>query len=167
MSKKEGKNELTPQQEMFCRYVVDAYGNNPNGVLVVAYRKAYNAEKGNSNTHYKEASKLMDNPKIKQRIEQLRESMNCKRNIERVAFENLMASIIVADPLDLYEVDNDTEEERPRKLWEIPKALRKMLSVGHHQGQPFYYFDKEAAYKRLMQSKGFDKPEFDPMGAWG
>ena len=38
---------LTPQQEMFCQYVVDAYGTDTRGILVSAYRKAYNCDTNN------------------------------------------------------------------------------------------------------------------------
>ena len=65
MARAKNKNGLTHQQELFCQYVVDAYGNNKRGILVTAYRMAYNCKNdAKSNTHYANASRLMSDSKI-------------------------------------------------------------------------------------------------------
>ena len=44
MARVKNRHGLTPQQELFCQYVVDAYGTDTKGILVAAYRKAYNCK---------------------------------------------------------------------------------------------------------------------------
>ena len=57
---------LTAKQEAFCRNIVEGCKQ------IDAYKRAYNAEKMTDNSIYCEASKLMDNPNIAQRIAELR-----------------------------------------------------------------------------------------------
>lgn len=57
--------DLTPKQEAFIRFYLET------GVAAEAYRKAYNAKAMSDNAIYVEASKLLDNPKIAVKVEQL------------------------------------------------------------------------------------------------
>lgn len=63
---------LTPKQEKFCHAIVDGK------TQVDAYKEAYNTKNMADNSIYVEASKLMDNPKIAQRIAELRERIDNK-----------------------------------------------------------------------------------------
>lgn len=64
---KDPKTGLTPKQEEFVRQVVIL------GKQGMAYRKAYDAKGMSQNAVDREASLLMDNPKIAQRVAELRE----------------------------------------------------------------------------------------------
>lgn len=57
---------LTPKQENFCIVYLET------GNASEAYRQSYNAENMSQNALNREASVMLDNPKIAQRIEQLR-----------------------------------------------------------------------------------------------
>lgn len=63
---------LTPKQERFCHGIVDGK------TQFDAYKEAYNTKNMANNSIYVEASKLMDNPKIAQRIAELRERIDNK-----------------------------------------------------------------------------------------
>lgn len=64
---------LTPKQEKFCQCIVDGMSQAD------AYRTAYNTENMVNESIYCEASKLMNNPNVAQRIEDLRaEIVNAK-----------------------------------------------------------------------------------------
>lgn len=60
---------LTQKQEMFARAIVE--GKNQAD----AYRSSYNAKKMSDNAIYREASLLMSNPNIAQRINELRDQL--------------------------------------------------------------------------------------------
>lgn len=57
---------LTPKQENFCIVYLET------GNASEAYRQSYNAKNMSQNALNREASVMLDNPKIAQRIEQLR-----------------------------------------------------------------------------------------------
>ena len=58
--------KLTAKQEAFCQGIADGLGQAD------AYRAAYDADNMKENSVYVQASKLMKNPKIAQRIADLR-----------------------------------------------------------------------------------------------
>ena len=156
MSRKKDKNGLTPQQELFCQYVVDAYGNDTRGVLVAAYRKAYNCKSdAKANTHYTSASLLMNNPKIAQRVEELREEQARLATISREKLISDDVKILELDPLDLWIFDERKKVWRMRYLHEIPKAVRKLLKFTRGGKGVIPDVDKDAAKKRLIDVLGF------------
>lgn len=156
MARKKDKNGLTHQQELFCQYVVDAYGTDTRGVLVTAYRKAYNCKSdAKSGTHYTSASLLMKDPKITQRIEQLREEREklCTISRERIISDDV--KILEMDPLDLWILDEKAHQWRMRYLHEIPKGTRKLLKFIRVGKRMIPDIDKDAAKKRLIDVLGF------------
>lgn len=152
------KNEygLTPQQELFCQYVVDAYGNDGRGILVNAYRKAYNCKNdAQAATHYSNASRLMDNSKIIARVEQLREEQSRLASISRERMISDDVSILDLDPLDLWIVDEKTLQWRMRYLHEIPRRIRKILKFTRNGKKIIPDVDKDAARRRLIDVLGY------------
>lgn len=77
---------LTQKQEAFALAVFEGKSQAD------AYRLAYSTENMSDNAIYSEASKLMDNPKVSQRLAQLREKQAERTNVTaddivRVAWE--------------------------------------------------------------------------------
>ena len=64
---------LTAKQEAFCQGIADGLGQAD------AYRAAYDAEDMKENSVYVQASKLMKNPKISQRIAELKSQVQEKQ----------------------------------------------------------------------------------------
>lgn len=156
MARKKDKNGLTAQQELFCQYVVDAYGNETRGVLVAAYRKAYNCKSdAKANTHYTSASLLMSNPKIAQRVEELREEQARLATISREKLISDDVRILELDPLDLWIFDEKKKVWRMRYLHEIPKSIRKLLKFTRGGKGVIPDVDKDAAKKRLIDVLGY------------
>jgi phage terminase small subunit len=60
---------LTAKQEKFVQGIIEGKSQ------AEAYRSAYNCEKMSDNAIYREASLLIDTPKIAQRLKELREQM--------------------------------------------------------------------------------------------
>ncbi len=156
MARVKNKHGLTPQQELFCQYVVDAYGTDTKGILVAAYRKAYNCKNdAQANTHYANASRLMANSKIRARVEQLREEQARLASISRERIISDDVSILDLDPLDLWTIDSKTGRWRMRYLHEIPKKTRKLLKFVRVGKNIVPEVDKDAAKKRLIDVLGF------------
>lgn len=57
---------LTAKQETFVQKIIEGYSQAD------AYRSAYNTKRMSDNAIYREASLLMSNPKVTQRLEELR-----------------------------------------------------------------------------------------------
>lgn len=156
MARVKNKHGLTHQQELFCQYVVDAYGNNPKGILVEAYRRAYNCRNdAQSSTHYSNASRLMDNSKIKARIEQLQEQQARLATISRERIISDDVALLDIDPLDLWIQDEKSGKWRMRFLNEIPKRIRKLIKFVRVGKNIIPDIDKDAARKRLIDVLGF------------
>lgn len=156
MTRIKNKNGLTPQQELFCQYVVDAYGNDSRGILVNAYRKAYNCKNdAHAATHYSNASRLMDNSKIIARVEELREEQARLASISRERMISDDVCILDLDPLDLWIIDEKTHQWRMRYLHEIPKRIRKILKFTKNGKRVIPDVDKDAARKRLIDVLGY------------
>lgn len=156
MTRAKNKHGLTHQQELFCQYVVDAYGCDTKGVLVAAYRKAYNCKNdAKAATHYNNAHMLMNKSEIIARIEQLREEQARLATISRERLVSDDVNIIETDPLDLWTIDEETGLWRMRKLHEIPKKTRKLLKFTRVGKNIVPEVDKDAAKKRLIDVLGF------------
>ena len=156
MARKKDKNGLTAQQELFCQYVVDAYGNDTRGVLVAAYRKAYNCKSdAKADWHYTRASELAKDSKIAGRIEQLREEQARLATISREKLVSDDVKILELDPLELWVFDERKKAWRMRYLHEIPKSTRKLLKFTRGGKGVIPDVDKDAAKKRLIDVLGF------------
>ena len=66
---------LTPKQDNFCRLYIEL------GNASEAYRQAYDAEDMNQNTVNKNASVLLENPKIATRLNQIRSEHMKRHNL--------------------------------------------------------------------------------------
>lgn len=156
MTRIKNQHGLTPQQEMFCQYVVDAYGADTRGILVTAYRKAYNCKNdAQASTHYANASRLMDNSKILARVEQLQEARSRLATINRERIISDDVKILDLDPLSLWIEDEKTHQWRMRYLHEIPKDIRRLLKFTRNGRRLVPDVDKDAAKKRLIDVLGF------------
>ena len=151
MARIKNKHGLTPQQEMFCQYVVDAYGTDTRGILVAAYRKAYNCQTDKEYWHYSKASELYKDGKIRDRIEQLQEERARLATISRERIISDDVKILDLDPLALWIEDEKTHQWRMRYLHEIPKETRRLLKFTRNGRRLVPDVDKDAAKKRLIE----------------
>lgn len=67
--KRKGESMLTDKQEKFVQNIIQGMNQAD------AYRSAYDARKMSDNAIYREASLLMSNPKVTQRISELRSEL--------------------------------------------------------------------------------------------
>lgn len=105
--------KLTPKQENFCLAYLET------GNASEAYRRAYDAESMSEQVVWKEASKLLDNPKVAVRLDELREPI-LKRHA--ITVDDLLAELEEARRLAL-----ETEAPAPAVSATMGKA--KLLGL--------------------------------------
>lgn len=88
---------LTEKQERFCRHYLDTDGNASE-----AYRMSYDTTKMQPSTVHYSAWELMNNPKVTQRIDELRAERREATEEQRKEIEARFIDIINADPSELY-----------------------------------------------------------------
>lgn len=158
MARAKDKKGLTYQEEKFCQYVVDAYGTGTRGVLVKAYRMAYNCKSdAKAETHYNNAHKIFKRGEIRARIEQLQEEVEKERTITRERMITRNVEILEGDPLISQKEDIETGQYVWKRLNEIPLKWRKLVTPMIYRGRMIYVLDKKTAEQNIMKMCGFDK----------
>ncbi len=160
MARKKNRHGLTPQQEAFCQAYVDAYGTEEHGIIVAAYRKAYNCKSdAQASTHYTKASVLMKEEKIRKRIEQLEEERRKLCSISKEELISRNAKILTTDPLRLMKLDPTTGNYIARRLNEMPVNIRMLVTPQVVHGRMMYVLDKRTAQQVLIDLCGYDAPK--------
>lgn len=145
MASKEDK-PLTLKQEKFCQYYVDIEGNASE-----AYRMAYNASKMKAESIWTEASLLLSSPKVSQRINEIREQRAKDSVVERKAVEKVLYDIVMADPKDLYILDETTGKVKLKRPDQMPKRIRNaMKKITNKKGEVSYEFTGKTEAARLL-----------------
>jgi len=107
---------LTEQQEKYCVNIVSGMSQT------AAYKDAYDAKDMKIESIYVEASKLMDNPKITLRIEELRKEARSDRIINTIQKKELLTQWIYdadtskTDRLKALDILNKMDGEYTEKI---------------------------------------------------
>ena len=153
MARRKNDKGLTHQQELFCQYMVDAYGDNQERIQLTAYRMAYNCKSDNPKAYIwqsSEASKLMNDPKITQRISELEGE---QAELLTLTMEEIVSNDVKAyklDPLMFLKWDGEAGRYRPRRLEEFPKSVRVLLRSSFVNGIKVYHVDKDRCLDRII-----------------
>lgn len=147
---------LTEKQERFCRHYLDTEGNASE-----AYRMAYDTTKMQPSTVYQCSSELMNNPKITQRIDELRAERREDTEEQRKEVEARLIDIINADPSELYYTDPTTGQARIRQPWQLSKKMRHAVKAirGKGEGISYELHGKIEAARLLGSWNGWDAPQ--------
>lgn len=145
MASKEDR-ALTLKQENFCQYYVDIEGNASE-----AYRMAYNTSKMKAESIWTEASLLLSNPKVSQRINEIKEKRAEDSAVRREAVEKVLYDIVMADPKDLYVLDDLTGKVKLKRPDQMPKRIRNaMRKITNKKGEVSYEFTGKTEAARLL-----------------
>ena len=150
------ERRLTEKQEKFCQFYLDTDGNASE-----AYRMAYDASNMQPNSVWNTASILLDNPKVTQRIDEIRAERAAASVVERQRVERVLMDIIEADPNDLYIVDPKSGRIKMRTPCQLPKRMRNALKkIKNSKGVVEYEFNGKVEAARLLGSwNGWDAPK--------
>lgn len=147
---------LTEKQEKFCQSYLDTDGNASE-----AYRMAYDTSNMKPESVWTNASQLLDNTKVAQRIDEIRAERAAETVVERKKVEKVLMDIITADPNDLYTVDPKTGRIKMKSPNQLPKRMRNALKkIKNDRGKVEYEFNGKVEAARLLGSwNGWDAPK--------
>lgn len=150
------QHKLTEKQERFCRHYLDTDGNASE-----AYRMAYDTTKMQPSTVYHSAWELMNNPRIAQRIDEIRAERREATDEQRKEIEARLIDIINADPSELYYTDPTTGQARIRQPWQLSKKMRHAVKAirGKGDGISYELHGKIEAARLLGSWNGWDAPQ--------
>ena len=158
--KKDNTRPLTPKQELFCQHYVDI------GNASEAYRLAYNCEKMKQSSVWSLACRLLDNVKVRSRVEELQQQQAERFKVNRAKVEKVLMGIVEVDPTDMYYVDENGKPrlKAPNQMPEhIRKSLKKIKNT--KRGEVSYEFNgKTEAAKLLASMNGWEAPKKVEMG---
>lgn len=149
-------DNLTEKQEKFCRAYIDTDGNGAE-----AYRMSYNCESMKPNAIYVEAHKLLRDPKISLRIDEIRAERAEASKVDRTKVEQVLMDIVTADVNDLYSIDPVSGKIKLKSPNQLPKKARNALKkIKNNRGVVEYEFNGKVEAARLIGSwNGWDAPK--------
>ena len=157
---------LTIKQENFCNYYVEC------GNASEAYRRAYNAGKMTDKQVWEESSKLLNSPKVTQRVEQLKSELSSRANVTKERIINELASMAFSSIADMQ--NTWIERKEFEKLSASQKASIKNIStkvikknIGTNDDPEYVdvefvkieLYDKIKAIEVLNKMLGYNEPE--------
>ena len=154
MAQDNNKDRLTPKQEMFCQHYVDI------GNASEAYRLSYNCANMKQSTVWDCACKLLANPKVAHRVEELMAKRAEETKVDRKRVEEVLMGIVDLDPAEMYYVDEETGKVRLKSPNQMPTRMRKALKkIKNKFGEITYEFNgKTEAAALLAKMNGWEAP---------
>ena len=154
MAQDNNKDRLTPKQEMFCQHYVDI------GNASEAYRLSYNCANMKQSTVWDCACKLLANPKVAHRVEELMAKRAEETKVDRKRVEEVLMGIVDLDPTEMYYVDEETGKVRLKSPNQMPTRMRKALKkIKNKFGEITYEFNgKTEAAALLAKMNGWEAP---------
>lgn len=150
MAQRKNEHGLTPKQEAFCHAYVNAYGTEDFGNATAALLKAYNYS--NRETAYREASRLMNDPKITTRLNDLLMERLCEAEANAQALIDRDKLAANFDDGLLWEPDAETGRDMKITVTKLPKWIRVLGTWKSIGGRAVFVVDKEAARERLHKA---------------
>lgn len=159
-------SKLTIKQENFCNYYVEC------GNASEAYRRAYNAGKMTDKQVWEESSKLLNNPKVTQRVEELKSELSSMANVTKERIINELANLAFSSIADMQ--NTWIERKEFEKLSTSQKASIKNIStkvikknIGTNDNPELVdvefvkieLYDKIKAIEVLNKMLGYNEPE--------
>lgn len=150
MAQRKNEHGLTPKQEAFCHAYVNAYGTDEWGNATAALLKVYNYK--NRETAYREASRLMNDPQITTRLQELflEKLSEADASVQSIIERDKLASNF--DDGCLWEYNEATGKEKKISILRLPRWIRILGTWKSIGGQPVFVVDKEAARERLHRA---------------
>lgn len=137
---------LTLKQEKFCQYYVDTDGNASE-----AYRMAYDASKMKPESVWVTSCRLVKEAKVALRINEIKAQRAKESEVKREVVEKVLMDIIIADPSDLYIIDEKTGRVMMKSPSQLPKRLRNALKkIQNTKGKVSYEFNGKTEAARLL-----------------
>lgn len=157
---------LSIKQENFCNYYIEC------GNASEAYRRAYSCSKMKEKQIWEESSKLLNNPKVSQRIKELQEEQKKKSDITKEKILEELSNIAfssIANMHNSWVERTEFENLTPRQKSAIKSISTKILkkNIGTNDDPEIVnveyvkieLHDKLKAIERICKMFGWDAPE--------
>jgi len=138
--------DLTPQREKFAQIIVS--GENQSD----AYRQAFKAGKMTAKQIHEEASKLAANPKVAQRIAELRALVVKELVIDKAAVLQEAARLAFSDPRGI--IHPDGRVKLPHELDEVTARSVASFKIDEYGRIEYKFWDKNSALEKLFKNLG-------------
>lgn len=156
---------LTIKQENFCNYYIES-GNASD-----AYRRAYSCEKMRDKQVWEESCKLLSNPKVAQRVNELQEEQKGKSDITKERILQELSGIAFSSIADMHNtwIERKEFEKLSRKEKSAIKSISTKIfkkNIGTSDEPEIVdveyvkieLYDKIKAIERICKMLGFDSP---------
>ena len=153
MSATKKENTLTIKQENFCQEYIK------HGNASLAYRLSYDCSKSKDNSIWNSACLLLQNPKVAQRIKELRLLDSEKFAAEKNNAVKVLCDIIGMSVDDLFYIDPATGKNKLRLPNELPTRTKNCIQeIDNDKGKVKYkMYSKIEAIRQLSNLLGWDE----------
>lgn len=121
---------------------------------------AYNTERMKPESVWSNASQLLSDTKVTQRIEEIRREYAEASKVDRQKVEQVLMDIVSTDPSDLYVYDEKTGKYRLKSPCQMPRRVRNALkTIKNNKGVVSYEFNGKTEAARLLGAwNGWNAP---------
>lgn len=145
--------KLSVKQENFCNYYIEC------GNASEAYRRAYSCSKMKEKQIWEESSKLLNSPKVSQRIKELQEELKKKSDITKEEVLKMLRSFMYADIRNFLTIKDGNVTFKDSEDWTDEMAMQVESVKQGKEGIEIKLNGRTWTIQRLCKMLGFDSPQ--------
>lgn len=144
---------MTPKQEKFCQKYLEL------GNASEAYRQVYSCRRMKEKQVWEEASKLLKNPKVTQRIKGLQEEMRKRSDVTKEEVLRMLRGIMYADIRQFLTIKEGSVQWKDSTEWTDEMAMQVESVKQGKDGLELRLNSRTWSIQRICKMLGFDAPQ--------
>ena len=144
---------MTPKQEKFCQKYLEL------GNASEAYRQVYSCRRMKEKQVWEEASKLLKNPKVTQRIKGLQEEMRKRSDVTKEEVLRMLRGIMYADIRQFLTIKEGSVQWKDSTEWTDDMAMQVESVKQGKDGLELRLNSRTWSIQRICKMLGFDAPQ--------
>lgn len=144
---------MTPKQEKFCQKYLEL------GNASEAYRQVYSCRRMKEKQVWEEASKLLKNPKVTQRIKGLQEEMRKRSDVTKEEVLRMLRGIMYADIRQFLTIKEGSVQWKDSTEWTDEMAMQVESVKQGKDGLELRLNSRTWSIQRICKMLGFDEPQ--------
>ncbi len=144
---------MTPKQEKFCQKYLEL------GNASEAYRQVYSCRRMKEKQVWEEASKLLKNPKVTQRIKGLQEEMRKRSDVTKEEVLRMLRGIMYADIRQFLTIKEGSVQWKDSTKWTDEMAMQVESVKQGKDGLELRLNSRTWSIQRICKMLGFDAPQ--------
>ena len=141
---------MTPKQEKFCQKYLEL------GNASEAYRQVYSCRRMKEKQVWEEASKLLKNPKVTQRIKGLQEEMRKRSDVTKEEVLRMLRGIMYADIRQFLTIKEGSVQWKDSTEWTDEMAMQVESVKQGKDGLELRLNSRTWSIQRICKMLGFD-----------